>query len=61
MKSLGSTENIITKNKNDENVLHLEVAEVELSHCYIVTNIVIISKIKGSYKHLFQINYLVVY
>ena len=35
---LGSTENKITKNKNGENVLHLEITEVVLLHCNIVNN-----------------------
>ena len=38
MKLLGSTENKITKNKNRENVLHLEITEVVLVHCDIVNN-----------------------
>ena len=38
MKLRGSTENKITKNKNDENVLHLEITEAVLVHCNIVTN-----------------------
>ena len=38
MKLLGSTENKITKNKNGENVPHLEITEVELVHCNIVNN-----------------------
>ena len=38
MKLLGSTENKITKDKNDENVLHLEIREVALAHCDIVNN-----------------------
>ena len=38
MKLLGSTENNITKNKNGENVPHLEVTEVVLVHCNIVNN-----------------------
>ena len=38
MKLLGSTENKITKNKNGENVPHLEVTEVVLVHCNIVNN-----------------------
>ena len=33
---LGSTENKITKDKNSENVLHLEITEVVLVHCNIV-------------------------
>ena len=35
MKLLGSTE---TKDKNGENVLHLEITEVVLAHCNIVNN-----------------------
>ena len=38
MKLLGSTENEITKNKNGENVPHLEITEVVLVHCVIVNN-----------------------
>ena len=38
MKLLGSTENIITKDKNGENVAHLEVTRVVLVHCDIVNN-----------------------
>ena len=38
MKLLGSTENKITKDKNGENVPHLEITEVVLVHCNIVTN-----------------------
>ena len=38
MKLLGSTENIITKDKNGENVPHLEITEVILVHCNIVNN-----------------------
>ena len=38
MKLLGSTENKITKDKNSENVLHLEITEVVLIHCNIVNN-----------------------
>ena len=33
MKLLGSTENKIAKNKNGENVWHLEITEVVLVHC----------------------------
>ena len=39
MKLLGSTENKITKDKNGENVPHLETAEAVLVHCNIVNNI----------------------
>ena len=38
MKLLGSTENKITKDKNGENVLHLERTEVVLVPCNIVNN-----------------------
>ena len=38
MKLLGSNENKITKDKNDENVPHLEIMEVVLVHCNIVNN-----------------------
>ena len=38
MKLLGSTENKITKDKNGENVPHLEIIEVVLVHCNIVSN-----------------------
>ena len=38
MKLLGSTKSKITKDKNGENVAHLEITEVVLIHCYIVNN-----------------------
>ena len=38
MKLLGSTENKTTKDKNGENVPHLEITEVVLVHCNIVNN-----------------------
>ena len=38
MKLFGSTENKITKDKNVENVAHLEITEVVLVHCNIVNN-----------------------
>ena len=38
MKLLGSTENKITKEKNGENVPHLEITEAVLVHCNIVNN-----------------------
>ena len=38
MKLLGSGENKITKDKNGENVLHLEVVELVLIHCNLVNN-----------------------
>ena len=36
MKLLGSTESKITKDKNGENVTHLEIAELVLIHCNLV-------------------------
>ena len=38
LKLLGSTEHKITKDKNGENVPHLETTEVVLAHCNIVNN-----------------------
>ena len=38
MKLLGSTENKMNKDKNGENVPHLEITEVVLVHCDIVNN-----------------------
>ena len=38
MKLLESTKNKITKDKNGENVPHLEITEVVLAHCDIVNN-----------------------
>ena len=38
MKLLGSTENNIIKDKNGENVPHLEITKVVLVHCDIVKN-----------------------
>ena len=38
MKLIGSTENKITKDKNGENMSHLEITEVVLVHCNIVNN-----------------------
>ena len=38
MTLLGSTKIKITKNKNVENVPHLEITEVVLTHCNIVKN-----------------------
>ena len=58
MKLLGRTENKITKDKNGENVLHLETTEVVLAHCDLL---MIISKIQEYYILLFQINRLVAY
>ena len=38
MKLLGSNENKIAKDKNGENVPHLEITEVVLVHCNMVNN-----------------------
>ena len=38
MKLLASTKNKITKDKNGENVSHLEITEVVLVHCNIANN-----------------------
>ena len=38
MKLIRSTENKITKYKNGENVLHLEITEAVLIHCDIINN-----------------------
>ena len=38
MKLLGSTESKIIKDKNGENVPHLEITEVVLVHCNLVNN-----------------------
>ena len=38
MKSLGSNESKITKDKNGENVPNLEITEVVLVHCNLVIN-----------------------
>ena len=38
MKFPGSTESKITKDKNDENVPHLDVVELVLVHCNLVNN-----------------------
>ena len=38
MKLLGSSESKITKEKNGENVLHLEITELVLVQCNIVNN-----------------------
>ena len=38
MNLLGSTKNKITKDKNGENVSHLEITEVVLVHCNIINN-----------------------
>ena len=38
MKLLGSNENKITKDKNGQNVPHIEITEVVLVHCNIANN-----------------------
>ena len=38
MKLLGTSENKITKEKNGENVPHVEITEVVLVHCNIINN-----------------------
>ena len=38
MKLLGSTESNTAKDKNGENVPHLEITEVVLIHCNVVKN-----------------------
>ena len=57
--SLGNTENKIVKDKNGENVRHLEIAEVVLVHCNVVNNDY--QKVQKSCTHLFEINHLVVF
>ena len=38
MKLLGSTESRITKDKNGQNIPHLEIVELVLVHCNLVNN-----------------------
>ena len=38
MKLLGSTKSKITKDKNDQNVPHLEIVELVLAHCNLINN-----------------------
>ena len=38
VKLLGSTKSKINKDKNGENILHLEITEVVLVHCNLVNN-----------------------
>ena len=61
MKLLGSTENEITKDKNGENVPHLEITEVVLVYCDVILLIMINSKMHEYYIRLFRINRLVAY
>ena len=58
MKLLRSTESKITKDKNGENVLHLETTEVLLVYSNIVNKN--INKIQKSCIHLFLINLFVI-
>ena len=59
MKLLGSTESKITKDKNGENVPHLEITELVLVHCNLVNNNYQQDS-RISY-NLFQTQHLVVY
>ena len=61
MKLLGRTENKIIKDKNGENVPHLEITEVVIVHCNIVNNDYLQGFYIEFYIHLFLINHLVVY
>ena len=58
MKLLRSTEDNLTKDKNGENVPHIEIKEVLLVHCDIVNNDY--QQDSKPYIHIFQINHLVV-
>ena len=49
----------MTKDKNGENVPHLEITEITLVHSYIANND--INKIQEFCIHLFSTNHLVVY
>ena len=57
MKFLGNTKSKIIKDKNDENVPHLEINEVVLVHCRLSTMIIII--IQESWIYLLLINCLI--
>ena len=59
MKLLASTKGKIAKDKNDENVPHLEIVELVLVHCNLLNNDSI-NKIEEYYIHFFQTNHLVV-
>ena len=39
MKLLGSTKNKITKDKNSENMSHLQITEILLVYCNIINNV----------------------
>ena len=58
MKLLRSTEDNLTKDKNGENVPHIEIKEVLLVHCDIANNDY--QQDSKPYIHIFQINHLVV-
>ena len=59
MKLFGNTKSKLTKDKNDKNVLHLEVTEVVTVHCNMLA--IIISNIQAYCIHLFQVNHLINY
>ena len=59
MKLLVNIKNKINKDKDGENVPHLETTEAVLVHCNIVK--MIINMIQESCIHLFRINRLVSY
>ena len=60
MKLLGNTESKIPKDKNGENVPHLEIVELVLIHINLVNNNHQQNSLEY-YIHLFQTNHLVVY
>ena len=53
MELLGSNKNNLTKDKDSENIPHLETTKAVLVHCNIV------NMIQESCMHLSQMNYLV--
>ena len=57
MKLLGRTKSKIDKDKNSENLPHLEVTELILSIVMLTT--MIINRIQESCIHLFEISHLV--
>ena len=57
MKDFRCTKRKITKDKNGENVPHLEIVELVLVHCNLVNNDY--QQDSRNYIHLFQTNYLV--
>ena len=59
MKLLGSTDSKMSKDKNGENVPHLETIEVVLVHCNIANNDHQLDS--RAFIRLFQINCLLVY